>query len=128
MQVPADYLAAETFEVLQPGNSGAELGISYQIGTRDGLPLDLAYFEHGPQVFELVNGKPVFIPGTFTFPNVYIFEYSGDDAGYIYKGDSYDTLVISQAESLPAVPEPSTFLLIATGLVSAGGVQRSRFS
>jgi hypothetical protein len=65
----------------------------------------------GPQLYTGTEMSPIFAPGTFSLGN------PATEKPY--------SLVISQMEPLP-VPEPSTLLLLGTGLVTAFGVFRQK--
>lgn len=122
--VPGDN-PGEGFEQLQPLGIGAELYVGYGGGTIDGIFHNLYLFEQGPQIYTYVNGHPTFTPGTIVFPQVEYVDYTPYN-GVTTIWEYGDTLVISQGDPAAATPEPSTLLLLGTGLLGTLGIARRR--
>jgi hypothetical protein len=119
-----DY-AEEGFESLQAPGVGAELFVAYQVGILNGTPQVVNLFEQGPQIYTLLNGKPEFTPETVVFP---VFdELIPSGTSYLEPQGTGDKLVVTQVDSA-ATPEPSSFLLLGTGLLGAFAAVRNRLT
>lgn len=129
--VPGDN-PSEGFEFLQPLDVGAEVYVGYAESPVNGLFHNHYLFEHGPQIYSIVNGVLTFTPGTITFTDVAVEDLIGtvSTLQWDYPGD---TLVITQGDSsvpnTPApTPEPSTLCLLVTGVLGSAGMVRRRFA
>jgi hypothetical protein len=126
--IPGGDVAQEGFESLQAPGVGAEFYVAYESGVVNGIPQYVDIFDQDIQIYTDIGGKAVFTPGTYIFPQVVTV-----DSAYGVNGDqeyysSDDTLVITQTDtSSSSVPEPSTFVLLGTGLAGALGTVRRRF-
>jgi PEP-CTERM motif len=69
----------------------------------------------GPQLYTGDESDPIFTPGTYSL--------SGDPDSHTFDTESI-TLTISAA---PAVPEPSSLVLLGTGVLGCAGAVRRRF-